>query len=80
MKDCVEEEGGIPLSPSSTGVASVRDEVDSHYCFFIITLVWLKLYGCRRQCVPGDINEPACCGQVETVVHEHANAVCLFVV
>jgi hypothetical protein len=54
-KSCVEEEGNYSLIPSSTCVADcVRDEVVLRYCFIIITLwVWLKLCGCRRQCVSG---------------------------
>jgi hypothetical protein len=59
----VEEEGSLPLRSSSTCVVvSVRDEVDLCYCFIIITCeFWLKLCGCRRQSVPGDINEQYGC-------------------
>jgi hypothetical protein len=65
-ENCVEEEGGLPLRLSSIWCCScVRDEVDSGYCFIIITLwVWLKLRGYRRQSVAGDINESAWLGRL----------------
>jgi len=50
-----QEEGNYPLIPSST---------------MLQMLVWLKLYGCRHQAVPGDINaqHTVGCGCFEVVV------------
>jgi len=42
VKGCVEEEGDIPLCPSSTKAVIVRGEVVLRYCFIIITYaVWV---------------------------------------
>ena len=68
VKEISQEEGNYSLIPSSIRVVVVCVmKLSCAVVFIIITYaVWLKLCGCRRQSVPGDINEQyGCEGRLE---------------